>query len=84
MIMQILAILYVGVAVGVGAVVWSRTRGTWAAGKLSSHVARCVVLTIVAGASWPAAVLFAAAYELPAAREVVDRLVFGPSANGNV
>jgi hypothetical protein len=51
MIIPILAILYVGVAVGVGAVVWSRTRGTWAAGKLSSHVARCVVLTIVAGAS---------------------------------
>ncbi|MBP2474802.1 hypothetical protein JOF53_003674 [Crossiella equi] len=83
MIIPILAIPYVGVAVGVGAVVWSRTRGTWAAGKLSSHVARCVVLTIVAGALWPEAVLLAAAYEVPAVREVIDRLVFGPSANGN-
>jgi hypothetical protein len=83
MINPILAILYVGVAVRVGAVVWSRTRGTWAAGRLSSHVARCVVLTILAGALWPAAVLFAAAYEVPAAREVIDRLVFGPSANDN-
>jgi hypothetical protein len=27
-------------------------------------------------------VLFAAAYEIPAAREVIDRLVFGPSTNG--
>jgi hypothetical protein len=27
-------------------------------------------------------VLFAAAYELPAAHEVIDRLVFGPSTNG--
>ncbi|EHR48461.1 hypothetical protein SacmaDRAFT_0146 [Saccharomonospora marina XMU15] len=83
MIIPILATLYVGVAVGVSAVVWSRTRGTWVAGKLSSHVARCVVLTVVAGASWPAAVLLAAAYELPAVGEVIDRLVLGPSANGN-
>jgi hypothetical protein len=80
MIIPILAILYVGVAVGVSAVVWSRTRGTWAAGKLSSRVARCVVLTILAGALWPAAVLVAVACELPATREVIDRLVFGPTS----
>jgi hypothetical protein len=54
-----------------------------AAGKLGSHVARCVVLTIVAGALWPAAVLVAVAYEYPAAREVIDRFVFGPTTNGN-
>jgi hypothetical protein len=42
-----------------------------------------VVLTIVVGALWPAAVLVAVAYEFPAAREVIDRLAFGPSTNGN-
>ena len=81
MIIPILAILYVGVDVGVGAVVWSRTRGTWAAGKLRSHVARCVVLTIVVGASWPCS--SPRPIEPPAAHEVIDRLVFGPSTNGN-
>ncbi|ONI71179.1 hypothetical protein ALI144C_52675 [Actinosynnema sp. ALI-1.44] len=83
MIIPILAILYIGVAVGIGAVVWSRTRGTWSAGKLSSHIARCVVLTVVLGVLWPASVLIAFAYEFPAAREVIDRLVFGPTANGD-
>ncbi|RBM18643.1 hypothetical protein DI005_18280 [Prauserella sp. PE36] len=78
----ILAILYVGAAVGIGAVVWGHTRGTWSAGKLSSHVARCVLLTVVAGAVWPAAVLVAVAYQFPADR-AVDRLVFGRTTNGN-
>jgi hypothetical protein len=83
MINPILAILYVGTALGVGAVVWSRSRGSWSAGKLSSHVARCVLLTVAAGALWPAAVLVAVAHQYPAAREAIDRFLFGPRGNGN-
>lgn len=82
MILSVLAILYLGAALGVGAMVWSHTRETWMTGSLYSHVARCVLLTVVGGVFWPGTALVAVAYQVPAGREAIDRFVSGPPDGG--
>jgi hypothetical protein len=82
MTFSVLAILYLGAALGVGAVVWSHTRETWLVGSLSAHVARCVLLTVVAGAFWPGTALLAVAYQVPAGRDAIDRFVSSPPDGG--
>jgi len=81
MLAQILIGLYLCVAIGIGAVVWRHTRHTWTRGRLGSHVARAVVLTVALGAAWPGTILVAWAYESPSGRRFIDRSVFGRSSN---
>ena len=82
MTFSVLAIVYLGASLGVGALTWSHTRETWLAGSLSTHVARCVLFALVAGAFWPGTALVAVADQVPAGRDAIDHFVSGPPDGG--
>lgn len=68
---------YAVIGVVVGALVWRDTRGTWRAGRLYPHIARCVLVTFCAAVLWPRTLLVAVAAERGVAGELLGQ--YSPS-----
>lgn len=69
--------IYCAIALAFSVGTWGTTRHTWESGPLRSHVARAVLVTVVAGAVWPGVLVLLALYLYPTPRHAIRRFVFG-------